>query len=343
MSHQAAVTARSHAQLHTHAPAHTVSNEAQQPHVSHGNSGMHTQGGHDTHRSSLNLHVVPAHGGGAVPHTSEKGARLDVANAAVTRAESTDDDAEDEKFKRRIRLAASLYIFFAALWAYVKGLLRLVTGGKNFGPIALSSQTEYRTSFSPTSGLPMTAPLRYPLSAPSVRKKTLVLDLDETLIHSTVRGLRSRQFDLKIDVVIDRIPCLFYVYKRPHVERFLTAVAAWYNVVVFTASLRQYGDPVIDSLDCGRGLIQRRYFRESCIQEYGNYVKDLSKVEPDLSSVLIIDNSPGAYAMHPENAIPIVAWTKDPDDDALLDLIPFLCYLHAVRDVRSILSLRLRA
>eukprot|EP01136_Pigoraptor_vietnamica_P001149 Opistho-1_new@27396 len=279
------------------------------------------------------------------PHTSTSGARFDVANAAVTRAETTsDDDVEDEKYRRRIRVASTLYVLLALAWAYIKSALRMLTGGRGIGPIAVSQQTEYRTSFSPNGGLPVTqAPLRYPLGPASVRKKTLVLDLDETLIHSTVRGLRSRHFDLKIDVVIDNFPCLFFVYRRPHVERFLTAVAAWYNVVVFTASLRQYGDPVIDSLDCGRGLIQRRYFRESCIQEYGNYVKDLVKVEPDLSSVLIIDNSPGAYAMHPENAIPIVAWTKDPDDDALLDLIPFLGYLHSVRDVRSILSLRLRA
>ncbi|KAG0198681.1 Nuclear envelope morphology protein 1 [Mortierella sp. GBA30] len=54
------------------------------------------------------------------------------------------------------------------------------------------------------------------------RKKTLVLDLDETLIHSTSRGSRSQGY--MVEVLVDRHACLYYVYKRPHVDYFLKKV-----------------------------------------------------------------------------------------------------------------------
>ncbi|KAJ3083819.1 Nuclear envelope morphology protein 1 [Quaeritorhiza haematococci] len=171
------------------------------------------------------------------------------------------------------------------------------------------------------------------------RTKTLVLDLDETLIHSTSRG--SRNHDHVIEVLIDKHACLYYVYKRPHVDFFLKKVSEWYNVVIFTASMPEYADPVIDWLDGNRGLISKRYFRQSCTQHLGTYVKNLSVVEPDLSQVALVDNSPISYAMNKDNGIPIEGWISDPHDEALLDLLPFLDALRFTEDVRSILSFRI--
>lgn len=98
-------------------------------------------------------------------------------------------------------------------------------------------------------------------------------------------------------------------------------MSEWYDIVIFTASLRQYADPVIDQLD-SRNLASRRLFREvraplpvqlhipscdtcdqrvtdapqSCLQVGGNFVKDFDKVGWDKSSTIIIDNSPIAYS-----------------------------------------------
>eukprot|EP01134_Creolimax_fragrantissima_P003530 CFRG3530T1 len=168
------------------------------------------------------------------------------------------------------------------------------------------------------------------------KKKTLVLDLDETLIHSSVTSISPR-YDLTIEFYIAGKVTQFYVYKRPHVDRFLETVATMYNIVVFTASLREYADPVIDALDRGRGIITRRFFRESCGPNFG---KDLSIVESDLANIVIIDNSPGAYANHQSNAIPVDTWYSNRTDEQLLDLVPFLIALHDVSDVRNILRFR---
>ncbi|KAI9207592.1 NLI interacting factor-like phosphatase-domain-containing protein [Polychytrium aggregatum] len=170
------------------------------------------------------------------------------------------------------------------------------------------------------------------------QKKTLVLDLDETLIHSTSRG--SRNHDHMIEVLVDRHVCLYYVYKRPHADYFLRKVSEWYKVVIFTASMPEYADPVIDWLDSSRTLISRRYFRQSCTPRNGTYVKNLSLVDPDLSQVILVDNSLAAFAMNEDNGIPIESWMNNPNDEALLDLLPFLDALRFTHDVRSVLSLR---
>ncbi|ORZ17427.1 NLI interacting factor [Lobosporangium transversale] len=170
------------------------------------------------------------------------------------------------------------------------------------------------------------------------RKKTLVLDLDETLIHSTSRGSRSQGY--MVEVLVDRHACLYYVYKRPHVDYFLKKVSEWYKLVIFTASMAEYADPVIDWLDQNRTLFEKRYFRQACFFRNGSYLKDLTVVEQDLSSVCLLDNSPVSYSLNKENGIPIDSWIDDPNDEALLDLLPFLDALRFTEDVRSILSLR---
>uniref|UniRef100_A0A8C9D5C3 CTD nuclear envelope phosphatase 1 n=1 Tax=Panthera leo TaxID=9689 RepID=A0A8C9D5C3_PANLE len=138
-----------------------------------------------------------------------------------------------------------------------------------------------------------------------VKRKILVLDLDETLIHShhdgvlrpTVRPGTPPDFILK--VVIDKHPVRFFVHKRPHVDFFLEVVSQWYELVVFTASMEIYGSAVADKLDNSRSILKRRYYRQHCTLELGSYIKDLSVVHSDLSSIVILDNSPGAYRSHP--------------------------------------------
>uniref|UniRef100_G1U255 Mitochondrial import inner membrane translocase subunit TIM50 n=4 Tax=Euarchontoglires TaxID=314146 RepID=G1U255_RABIT len=102
-----------------------------------------------------------------------------------------------------------------------------------------------------------------------VKRKILVLDLDETLIHShhdgvlrpTVRPGTPPDFILK--VVIDKHPVRFFVHKRPHVDFFLEVVSQWYELVVFTASMEIYGSAVADKLDNSRSILKRRYYRQT--------------------------------------------------------------------------------
>lgn len=180
-----------------------------------------------------------------------------------------------------------------------------------------------------------------PPQAPEFKgKKCLVLDLDETLVHSSFKILH--QADFTIPVEIEGNYHNVYVIKRPGVDQFMKRVGELYEVVVFTASVSKYGDPLLDQLDIHK-VIHHRLFRESCYNHQGNYVKDLSQVGRDLKETIIIDNSPTSYIFHPQHAVPISSWFSDAHDNELLDLIPVLEDLAAsnVQDVSLVLDVTL--
>ena len=69
-------------------------------------------------------------------------------------------------------------------------------------------------------------------------KVTLVLDLDETLVHSSFRPIPNPDFVIPVEIegkVVD-----VYVLKRPHMDHFMAEVGSRFEVVVFTASLSKY-------------------------------------------------------------------------------------------------------
>jgi len=101
-------------------------------------------------------------------------------------------------------------------------------------------------------------------------RKCLVLDLDETLVHSSFKILN--QADFTIPVEIEGQYHNVYVIKRPGVDQFMKRVGELYEVVVFTASVSKYGDPLLDQLDIHH-VVHHRLFRESCYNHQGNYVK----------------------------------------------------------------------
>ncbi|KAI5784568.1 NLI interacting factor-like phosphatase-domain-containing protein [Geopyxis carbonaria] len=174
-----------------------------------------------------------------------------------------------------------------------------------------------------------------------LKAKTLILDLDETLIHSLAKGGRMTSGHM-VEVKLDQQHAiLYYVHKRPYCDEFLRKVCRWYNLVIFTASVQEYADPVIDWLEQDRKYFKGRYYRQHCTNRNGAFIKDIAAVEPDLSKVIIIDNSPTSYMFHEDNAIPIEGWINDPTDIDLLHLIPLLQALQYAVDVRALLALRM--
>ncbi|XP_063701176.1 phosphatase Herzog [Culicoides brevitarsis] len=174
---------------------------------------------------------------------------------------------------------------------------------------------------------------------PSVRhsdmhKKCMVIDLDETLVHSSFKPIPNADFIVPVE--IDGTVHQVYVLKRPHVDEFLKRMGELYECVLFTASLAKYADPVADLLDKW-SVFRARLFRESCVYHRGNYVKDLNKLGRDLQKIVIVDNSPASYIFHPDNAVPVKSWFDDLSDSELLDLIPLFEKLSQVDSVYTVL------
>lgn len=134
---------------------------------------------------------------------------------------------------------------------------------------------------------------------------------------------------------IEDVVHFVYVCKRPGVDQFLVEMAKHYEIVIYTASLNKYADPLLDLLDPHQ-TIRTRLFRESCVYCEGNYVKDLSLLDRDITQSIIVDNSPSSYMFHPANAIDCSSFIDDPRDRELDQIAAFLKGIKDVKDVRGI-------
>lgn len=190
------------------------------------------------------------------------------------------------------------------------------------------------------AALPQVEAIIPPQSLSSRGKKTLVLDLDETLVHSTFKRIESPDVYLEVTVEDRLVP--IYVRCRPGLIQLLEAAYRHYELVVFTASMEKYANPLLDILDPS-GLVEARLFREHCQRVGSGYVKDLRTLGRDLSQVILVDvkliqNSPDSYTLQPENAIPIRTYIDDEHDTELMKLIPLLESLAKESDVRQALQ-----
>ena len=169
-------------------------------------------------------------------------------------------------------------------------------------------------------------------------KKTLILDLDETLVHSSFQPLQFNNKIIKPDIYLK----IFFngkyheifVYKRPYLSKFLREMNKIFNLYIFTASIKKYAKPLLNHLDEHNFFI-KKFYRESCILSGGKYIKDLSFLKIKLNDVIILDNNPISYKYNKKNGIPIKAWHYDKEDKELLKIIPLLDFLSKVDDIRK--------
>lgn len=172
---------------------------------------------------------------------------------------------------------------------------------------------------------------RHPLQ----HRPLLILDLDETLVHaSTQRPPAHGRFDVQFDVDMGphQAPVPVWVAIRPGAHDFLYDVSAYFEIAVFTASIKNYADKVCEALDPQGRFIHHRLYRDHCSDVDGVFVKDLSLLGRPMHRLALLDNSPHAYLFHPENSIPILSWFDDVNDRELAKMTPMLIHRLAQSD-----------
>ena len=168
-------------------------------------------------------------------------------------------------------------------------------------------------------------------------RKTLILDLDETLVHSSTKKGFPNKKNIILNLKIKNIKYKIFVIIRPFFEKFLYEMSHCYDLYIFTASISNYAKPLIEIIDKNKVIIQV-LTRDNCLKVKGVPLKDLSIFNKDLKDIIIIDNNPVSYALHKNNGIPILTWIDNPNDNELLKLIPILKYMSKVKDVRPIIN-----
>jgi Dullard-like phosphatase family protein len=165
-------------------------------------------------------------------------------------------------------------------------------------------------------------------------KKTIIFDLDETLVHC-VNDINTKcDVTLKINFptggAIDT-----RINVRPYANECLKESGKYFEVIVFTASQKCYADAVLDYLDPNNELVHHRLYRENCVSVNGVFVKDLRVIaDRRLQDIVIVDNSAYSFGYQLDNGIPIISWTDDPYDRELYNLIDYIKILADSNDIR---------
>ena len=143
------------------------------------------------------------------------------------------------------------------------------------------------------------------IKEPTTKEYTLVLDLDETLIHFSINGENEGQ-----------------LYFRPYLFQFLNSVSKYYEIIIFTAGLKEYAEIVLDLIEnrFGKKIFDYRLYRENTIpNDEGVFIKDLSKIGRSIQKIIIVDNTKENYELQKDNGIEIKSYYGF--NDKKMDLI----------------------
>jgi TFIIF-interacting CTD phosphatase-like protein len=166
-------------------------------------------------------------------------------------------------------------------------------------------------------------------------KPLLILDLDETLVFATKRGLEApHDFE-----------CFDYrVYKRPFVESFISGCAANFDLAVWTSSTADYAQCIVAEVFSDVPL-EFLWARERCTRRFDfelqeqYWVKDLKKVKKagfNLERVLMVDDTARKLERNYGNIVRVSEFTGDRSDRELVVLLEYLVGLSHENDFRKI-------
>ena len=171
-------------------------------------------------------------------------------------------------------------------------------------------------------------------------KKLLLLDLDETLVHSSFQPLgrdKNNQIiqpDIFLKILFEKKYYNLYVLTRPYINQFLKDMSKLFIIYIFTASIQEYANPLLNEID-KNNIISHRLYRDSCtLTTDGKYVKNLNILNYNLKDLILLDNNPISYSFNKNNGIPIKSWHNDKNDKELIKIGNFLNFLSTVDDVR---------
>ena len=138
----------------------------------------------------------------------------------------------------------------------------------------------------------------------NLKKYSLVLDLEETLLH--FRKDKTNENEGTVDI-------------RSGTLKFLDDISEFYELIVFNEGERQYTDLLIDSLEENKIYFEHRFYREHIVIVNNDIVKDLVRIGRNLDKILIIDNMQQNFKLQKENGILIKSFYGENDNECIED------------------------
>ena len=159
---------------------------------------------------------------------------------------------------------------------------------------------------------------------PPSKPYTLVLDLDETLVH-VPKGSNS-------------------IILRPGLREFLHSLLPFYELIIFTTGIKEYADQILNFIEIDEKYFSYRLYRQNATIVNENYYKDLNKLGRDIKKIIIVDDKKVSMELQEANGIIIKPFIFNPDkpneDFILFDLIRVLIRIAKEKpdDVRESLK-----
>jgi len=156
-------------------------------------------------------------------------------------------------------------------------------------------------------------------------KKTLILDLDETLMHCDFAH-KYKEHDRFVNAIFDGDQCRMPIFLRPFLTKFLEFASKNFEVVIYTASDKDYADYIIDEIDPKGKYVSFRLYRPSILNIADNiYTKPLDILENrKLENIILIDNSIYNFILNKENGYLIPSFYDNKYDCELIKLESYL-------------------
>ena len=169
-------------------------------------------------------------------------------------------------------------------------------------------------------------------SISSQYKPSLVLDLDETLIFSTLIKTQNTNFSIRVGRI------RLYIQTRPGLEDFFKLISPFYEIFIYTASKKEYANLIIDHI-APEVPESHRLFSDSIRVFDGYLAKDLRLIDKECNQIILVDNSPSSGVLQPKNFLGITGWYGEEDDKVLLhQLAPLLIQCANQNDIIDFLK-----
>jgi len=207
---------------------------------------------------------------------------------------------------------------------YNKYLKKVIKTLKGFDRIDFQPEIDKRAVFLPKSN----------------KKYTLVIDLDETLIHSDFDNELSENSHKTLQFTHENEVIIFNLYIRPGVNEFLSFAKERFEIVIFTASRKEYADCILNYLDPEHNIFSHRLYRDDCISIKNKiFIKDLRIFKTRrLENLIMIDNSFYSFSNQLNNGVLVTSYYDNANDNDLYNLKKYLQNIQEAKphDVRNV-------